>query len=94
MTNHTHETETISLLERTATSIMVDTMIAQSGGFMYSWNFAPHVRWEVTTADPRSNKVCVRYQSRIYWIHKPWLTWRVLEKNAYNHLHELSNNLE
>ena len=69
-------------------------MVAQSGGFMYSSTFAPHVRWEITTADPRSNKVCVRYQSRVFWINKPWVTWRVIEKNAYNHLHELSNNLE
>lgn len=58
--NHDHESEIISLVQHTSTTLIVDTVVAQSGGFMYSSDFVPHVRWEILTDDPRSNQVVVR----------------------------------
>ena len=63
---HYHQTDYVSLLEKTKTgmTILVGTM--QDGGVQTN-RWTPWVRWDVLTDDERSKQVVVRQVGRIEW---------------------------
>ena len=80
---HYEELEVINVIEKTDTNITILISTHNTGG-IYTDQWETWVKWEAITDDPRSKKMAFRQVGKIFWQKKPWVTWRVIEKEAVN----------
>ena len=70
------------LIEKSETEI-VTVEIAESSGMAYADRFRVVAKWDIFTADPRSQQVVLRQSYAIHWLDKPFGIWKIIDPLAH-----------